>query len=111
MKHSILRIFLSLTITATPLAVAAANDAPAAFAETDITGMMAEEPGEINVELNGNVLHITGAQGSALEVFDITGKKVFSARIDSHDKRITLNLGKGCYIVRVGKITRKIALS
>ena len=45
------------------------------------------------------------------EVFDITGKCVVSMRIDSQDKTVHLALGKGCYIVRVGKVTRKVSLS
>ncbi|EJX02798.1 hypothetical protein EVA_09094, partial [gut metagenome] len=45
------------------------------------------------------------------EVFDVTGKKVLSVRIDSADKTISLNLRKGCYILRVAKQTRKISIA
>jgi len=111
MKHYIHRSILSLLLLAAPLAVMASpslvNEAP----ELDVAGVMAEEPGDMSLEVRGNILHIIGAQGATLEIYDVTGKRVVSSRIDSNDKRVTLSLGKGCYIVKVGKITRKIAIS
>lgn len=111
MTHYILRTLFSLIVIATP-AVAIAS--PATLTTTpEITEIetVIDEPGETSIELHGNMLHIQNAQGLALEVYDITGKRVLMARIDSNDKKISLNLGKGCYIVRVGKITRKIAIA
>lgn len=66
---------------------------------------------EPSLTVRGNVLHIQNAQGSALEVYDVTGKRVILQSIESNDKTVTLNLNKGCYIVRIGKLTRKISLS
>ena len=66
---------------------------------------------EVSLVVRGNSLQVQHAQGAMLEVFDITGKCVYSQRIDSQDKTVHLSLGKGCYIVRVGKVTRKISLS
>lgn len=70
-----------------------------------------DEAGEPAVEVSGNVVQVTGGQGLMLEVYDITGKRVTTVRIDSNDKRVTLNLRKGCYIIKVGKLTRKVAVS
>lgn len=66
---------------------------------------------EPSITVRGNVLHIQNAQGSSLEVYDVTGKRVMLQSIESNDKSVTLNLNKGCYIVRIGKLTRKISLS
>ncbi len=71
----------------------------------------------IDIELNGvsiaienNVLHITGAQGQTLQIYKITGVGVMSVKVDSEDQYIPLNLAKGCYIVKIGKIARKISI-
>ena len=58
---------------------------------------------------DGNV-HIVGAQGEVMEVFNLTGTKVATIRIDSGDKTIALNLTKGCYLIKVGKVVRKISI-
>lgn len=110
MKHYILRTIYSMIFLAAPLAAMASSSVTNEAPEPATASAIAEEPGEMSVEVRGNVLHIVGAQGATLEVYDITGKRVLTTRIDSNDKRVTLNMGKGCYIVKVGKITRKIAL-
>ena len=41
----------------------------------------------------------------------MTGVKVVTQRIDSSDKVIELdNLPKGCYIIKIGKVARKVYL-
>ena len=64
----------------------------------------------VDISVNGNVLHVTGASGQDLYVYNVTGVRVKSIRVDSNDKRYELNLPKGCYIVKVGKVVRKISL-
>lgn len=64
----------------------------------------------IDISINGNVLHVTGASGQDLYVYNVTGVRVKSFRVDSNDKRYELNLPKGCYIVKVGKVVRKISV-
>ncbi len=58
---------------------------------------------------DGNV-HIVGANGEVMEIFNLTGAKVTTVRIDSNDKTFALNLQKGCYLIKVGKIVRKISI-
>lgn len=55
-------------------------------------------------------LHITGAAGLSVSVYNIVGQKVYEGRIDSSDKRIELNLPANCYIVKVGSVARKISV-
>ena len=59
---------------------------------------------------DNNVLHITGGAGQLLEIYNVAGVKLSVTKIDSQEKRVELNLSKGCYIVKVGKTVRKISL-
>ena len=64
----------------------------------------------ISLNINGGNVHIIGANGEVMEVFNLTGTKVATIRIDSNDKTFALNLPKGCYLIKVGKIVRKISV-
>ena len=64
----------------------------------------------IQLSVNGGNVHIVGANGEVMEVFNLTGAKVATFRIDSSDKTFALNLPKGCYLIKVGKIVRKISI-
>lgn len=57
-------------------------------------------------------LRIKNAEGHILEVFSVTGQKVYTQRIDTQSKSIDLSgtLTRGYYIVKLGKFTRKIYL-
>lgn len=117
MKHTILlKLFGTLILCAAPIAsMSAAPVLPATatllVAPALPNALDADEAGELAVEVNGNTVQVVGGQGLTLEVYDITGKRVTALRIDSNDKRVTLNLRKGCYIIKVGKLTRKVAVS
>lgn len=62
----------------------------------------------ISVSVIGNVLRVEGANDEMLHIYNVTGVRVMSVKVDSYDKRYTLSLPKGCYIVKVGKVVRKI---
>ena len=63
-----------------------------------------------SISVNGNTIRVANANGEVLEVFNLTGAKVAAIRIDSPDKTLNLNLSKGCYILKVGKVVRKISI-
>lgn len=65
---------------------------------------------EISIKVSGQNVRITKANGLKLEVYSITGTKISTTNIDSNDKTINLGLGRGWYILRVGTLTRKIAI-
>lgn len=46
---------------------------------------------------------------SVLEIFSIVGVKIYSRRIKAGTHEYFLNLPKGYYIVRIGRLTKKIA--
>ncbi len=75
---------------------------------------MSDEPemelSSITLSVNGSKVHVSGADGETLEVYNLTGVKVATIRIDSNDKTLNLNLQRGCYILKVGKVVRKISI-
>ena len=60
---------------------------------------------------NGSTIQIKNAEGEILEVYSITGEKVYTQRIDSPSKSYELSyLPKGFYLVKAGNVTRKVYL-
>lgn len=83
--------------------------------------MRAEEPSAMQAEMSmtqskpeicvsGNTINVLNGQGAEIYVYDITGKEVYHARVDSANKSFSLDLKRGCYIVKVGDTTRKITI-
>ena len=60
-----------------------------------------------SIESEGS-LTITGAEGCTLKIVTVTGNVVMNKRIDSPEQKIELNIPKGCYIVKVGKVVRRV---
>ena len=79
------------------------------LAETERDGIEMSVSG-ISLSINGGNVHIVGANGEVMEIFNLTGAKVATHRIDSNEKTFALNLPKGCYLIKVGKIVRKISV-
>ena len=63
---------------------------------------------KIEISVEGQTVYVNGAQGEELIVVSLTGRQVLKAKIESSAQRIDLNLPKGCYILKVGKVVRKI---
>lgn len=64
----------------------------------------------IGISVSESTLHVTGAAGQSLYIYNVAGVRVMSIKVDGMDKRYELNLPKGCYIVKVGKTVRKISI-
>ncbi|MGN0233362.1 MAG: T9SS type A sorting domain-containing protein [Bacteroidaceae bacterium] len=62
----------------------------------------------VTVTVNGNVVRISGAAGEVMKVFNLTGAEVATIRIEGSEKTVTLSIPKGCYLLKVGKLVRKI---
>lgn len=62
------------------------------------------------ISVNTSTIHVSGANGQMLEVYNIAGMRVMCVKVEGQDKRFDLNLPKGCYIVKVGKVVRKISI-
>ncbi len=65
---------------------------------------------DITISVNGQWVVINGAQGQVLEVVSLTGRRVMTLKIESPAQRVELNVPKGCYILKVGKVVRKVAV-
>jgi len=63
---------------------------------------------QIDVAVEGQTVSVTGAQGKELIVVSLTGRQVMKVMIENAAQRIDLNIPKGCYILKVGKVVRKI---
>ncbi len=69
-----------------------------------------EQEKNITISVEGNVVQVTGAADLVLEVVSLTGRQVATYRINSPAERVELNIPKGCYILKVGKVVRKVTI-
>ena len=65
---------------------------------------------ETSIAVEGHTVTVSGAQGKKLEVVSLTGRLVAEYEIDAPVQRVELNLSKGCYILKVGKVVRKVSI-
>ncbi|MBO7581840.1 MAG: T9SS type A sorting domain-containing protein [Bacteroidaceae bacterium] len=69
------------------------------------------EQNAITIAVSGSTIRVKNAEGLTLEIYGITGEKVYTQNIDSSSKAFELShLQRGYYIVKIGKFTRKIYL-
>lgn len=81
------------------------------FAFNQSSIQMTETEEETKISISENRLVIENLkQDSILEVYSIVGVKVYSIKIKAGTNEYPLNLPKGYYIIRIGSITKKIAL-
>lgn len=64
----------------------------------------------ISIVASGNVVKITGANGEDIEIFNLTGTKVTTIKTEATGKTYSVNLPKGCYLIKIGKVVRKISI-
>ncbi len=69
------------------------------------------EQNQISIAVSGSTIRVKNAEGQVLEIYSITGDKVYTQNIDSASKTFELGqMQRGFYIVKIGKFTRKIYL-
>jgi uncharacterized protein YabE (DUF348 family) len=100
MRKKIL-IFSMMTLLAVPVV------AVPMFLERGVAEVIDEQ---VTLTVEGNVVLVNGAQGEVLEVVSLTGRQVAQYRIESASQRVELNLSKGCYVLKVGKVVRKVSI-
>ncbi len=82
------------------------------------TMMAMEEPDDVETEMqavaltvSGTHVNVSGADGLVMEVYNLTGIKVATFRIDSDSKQLSLaGLPGGYYILKVGTTVRKVSI-
>lgn len=103
MKKRLLIISLVTSFALTmPVAIVASNAEPAPFEQV--------QEDDVTITVSGQTVLVNGAQGKTLEVISLTGRQVLTVKIDSPSQRIELNVPKGCYILKIGKVARKVAI-
>ena len=65
---------------------------------------------DITVSVSSSILHVTGASGQTLYIYNVAGVRVMTIKVEGNDRHYDLNLPQGCYIVKVGKTVRKISI-
>lgn len=70
----------------------------------------APEVSDVAFTLTNKDLRVQNAESQILKIYNVTGICVATYRIDSNDKTFSLTLPKACYILKVGKVARKISL-
>lgn len=101
MTKYIYTIILTLTMLATAPATACA------VPYIDI--MEQEQPISVGIIGDSN-LHVQNANGLTLYVYNVAGVIVQTIKVTGVDFSCDLNLPKGCYIIKVGKVVRKVSV-
>lgn len=73
-------------------------------------GILEFQDDEVTISYSHGSIYVSGGEGLTLEVISLTGKKVFEQQIDNPSQKFELNIPKGCYIVKVGKVVRKVSV-
>lgn len=69
------------------------------------------EQAPITITINESTIHIKNADKKIVSIFNLTGVEVKRITIDSPSKTIDLGfLPKGCYIIKIGNVARKVYL-
>ncbi len=100
-KFLIYTLFAAMLL---PVSVAANASEPEALLQEQI------DADKISISVNQSTLYVNGASGLVLEVVSLTGRPVASIKIESPSQRVELNLPKGCYILKIGKVVRKVSI-
>ena len=92
------------------IAIIAAVAYPAAAHAWTFPEAVEETTEGVSLSISGNTLHVGGAAGLTLAVYNVAGVQVMACKVDRNDKRIDMDLPKGCYIVKVGRTVRKVSV-
>lgn len=64
----------------------------------------------VSISVSESTIHVVGANGQVLYIYNAVGKCVATIKVEGADKRYDLNLPKGCYILKVGRFVRKMSI-
>ena len=79
-------------------------------AETEAEIGISQPQTEVEIIVEQGAIRVVGAVGEVMHVYNVTGVEVMNIRVESQDKRFHVNLPKGFYIIKVGKVVRKVYL-
>lgn len=102
-KRLLIYTFMACCAMSTPAVVHASSESASLE--------LLEPSSEVNVVVKDRVVYVNGATGQTLYVVSSTGRVMVAVQLTSPSQRVELNIPKGCYIVKVGTVARKISLS
>ena len=73
-------------------------------------GIMDIQDTDVTISFSQGSVYVSGGEGLTIEVISLTGNKVYEEVITSPSQKFELNIPKGCYIVKVGKVVRKVSI-
>ena len=100
MRKSLLALTLALSLSVPVLALPFMMD----------PNVVAQMDQDVTIIVEGNAVLVKGAEGQTLEVISLTGRKLAEYRIESPAQRVELNLSRGCYVLKIGKVVRKVSI-
>lgn len=92
------------------LAAALVFGVPVSIMASPSIEIIEQEIVQPTVVLQGNTLHVNNANGQMLYIYNVAGVRVMSVKVEGAERSFELSLPKGCYIVKVGKVVRKISV-
>lgn len=104
MIKNILKLFTIATMMVAAPMVSYANPE---FAQEIAAAGPEQDMQQVQVVVKDGMLNVSGASGQTIQIYNLAGNLVAQVKIDSQEKTLDLGL-KGCYIVKVGKVVRKI---
>lgn len=84
--------------------------APSVVSANSAIEIIDVESQTVSISVSSSSVRVVGANGQMLYIYNVAGVKIMSIKIDGSDRSYDLNLPKGCYIVKVGKVVRKISV-
>lgn len=60
--------------------------------------------------IDNSTIHVQNANGMSLYIYNVAGVVVQTIKVMGMDCHYDLNLPKGCYIIKVGKVVRKVSI-
>lgn len=76
----------------------------------EIVNFAIDPENPVGIEYSNGTINVSGASGMTLYIYNVAGVCVHTSKIDADYKRVDVGLSKGCYIVKVGKVVRKISI-
>lgn len=101
-KH-LLKLFICTFVMSVPLVGMAQTESPAHT-------QLQETAESVKLTVSGKTVRVQHGRGQVLEVYSVTGAKVLSLRIETADQSVRLNLNRGCYILKISDVARKVSL-
>ena len=103
-KHIHRILFYVLILFVSPYSLAYAD------MQGEFESALLEPTSTIKISMKGSSVNVQNGQGQMIEVFSVTGKKIASTKISSPDETFDFSLSRGCYIVKVGQVVRKVSV-